>query len=206
MHLVMNRAVHLLACIAFALSSLLWGDVRWASAQEAIGGGIPENLAAGRSATDFSSRLRVRTGYLGLPGDRWLVPTRISGTYAPHPSVALRPQLPLIYAGMSSRKRHERAMNSLERVGLGNRWDHRPSELSGGERQRVAVARALVNKVPITAAKAGEKAFNGIFKKKRKKKTTKVTGRQAQFEQAWDTEVKANYAKAKALANKAASM
>ena len=70
----------------------------------------------------------------------------------------------------------------------------------------IAQARALVNKVPITAAKAGEKAFNSIFKKKRKKKTTKVTGRQAQFEQAWDTEVKANYAKAKALANKAASM
>ncbi|MCZ6496071.1 MAG: extracellular solute-binding protein [Alphaproteobacteria bacterium] len=70
----------------------------------------------------------------------------------------------------------------------------------------IAQARALVNKVPITAAKAGEKAFNGIFKKKRKKKTTKVTGRQAQFEQAWDTEVNSNYAKAKALANKAASM
>ena len=70
----------------------------------------------------------------------------------------------------------------------------------------IAQARALVNKVPITAAKASEKAFNSIFKKKRKKKTTKVTGRQAQFEQAWDTEVKANYAKAKALANKAASM
>ncbi|MEE8284236.1 MAG: extracellular solute-binding protein [Alphaproteobacteria bacterium] len=70
----------------------------------------------------------------------------------------------------------------------------------------IAQARALVNKVPISAAKASEKAFNGIFKKKRKKKTTKVTGRQAQFEQAWDTEIKANYAKAKALANKAASM
>ena len=73
-------------------------------------------------------------------------------------------------------------------------------------RKLIAQARALVAKVPITAAKASEKAFNGIFKKKRKKKTTKVTGRQAQFEQAWDTEIKANYAKAKTLANKAASM
>ncbi len=104
MHLVMNRAVRLLVCIVFALSSLLWGDVRWAAAQEAIAAGIAENLAAGRSPTDFSSRLRVRTGYLGLPGERWLVPTRISGTYAPHPSLALRLQLPLVYAdpGMSS--------------------------------------------------------------------------------------------------------
>ena len=70
----------------------------------------------------------------------------------------------------------------------------------------IAQARALVNKVPISAAKASEKTFNKIFKKKRKKKTTKVTGRQAQFEQAWDTEIKANYAKATKLAEKAASM
>ncbi len=69
-----------------------------------------------------------------------------------------------------------------------------------------AEARALVAKMPISAAQASESSFNKIFKKKRKKKTTKVTGRQAQFEQAWDTEIKANYAKAKKLAEKAASM
>jgi ABC-type Fe3+ transport system substrate-binding protein len=70
----------------------------------------------------------------------------------------------------------------------------------------LAQAKALVAKMPISAKKASEKSFNKIFKKKRKKKTTKVTGRQAQFEQAWDAEIKANYAKAKALAEKAASM
>ena len=67
-------------------------------------------------------------------------------------------------------------------------------------------ARALVAKVPITAAQASKKEFNAIFKKKRKKATTKVTGRQAEVERDWDAQVKANYAKAKALAEKAASM
>ena len=70
----------------------------------------------------------------------------------------------------------------------------------------IAEAKALVAKVPIGASKASHKDFNKIFKKKRKKKSVKVTGRQAEFEQAWDTEIKANYAKAKALADKAASM
>jgi len=70
----------------------------------------------------------------------------------------------------------------------------------------IAEAKALVAQVPITAAKASQKKFNKIFKKKRKKATTKVTGRQAEIEQQWDAQVKANYAKAKSLANKAVSM
>lgn len=67
-------------------------------------------------------------------------------------------------------------------------------------------AKALVAKVPITAAQASKKEFNAIFKKKRKKATTKVTGRQAEIEREWDAQVKANYARARALAEKAASM
>lgn len=73
-------------------------------------------------------------------------------------------------------------------------------------RKMIDEAKALIAKMPITAAQASEGDFNNIFKKKRKKATTKVTGRQAEIEQEWDTLVKANYAKAKELANKAASM
>jgi putative ABC transport system ATP-binding protein len=53
--------------------------------------------------------------------------------------------LPLVYAGISQKERNERAAETLNKVGLGNRMDHKPNELSGGQRQRVAVARALIN-------------------------------------------------------------
>ena len=60
--------------------------------------------------------------------------------------------LPLIYAGVSKEERIQRATETLQQVGLGDRITHKPNELSGGQRQRVAVARALVNKPAIILA------------------------------------------------------
>ena len=60
--------------------------------------------------------------------------------------------LPLVYAGVAKKELLERAQAVLEKVGLGDRGDHKPNELSGGQRQRVAIARALINNPSIVLA------------------------------------------------------
>jgi putative ABC transport system ATP-binding protein len=61
-------------------------------------------------------------------------------------------ELPLLYSSVSRKDREKRALDILQRVGLGDRVYHNPNELSGGERQRVAIARALVNDPTIVLA------------------------------------------------------
>lgn len=61
-------------------------------------------------------------------------------------------ELPMVYAGFSSKERRERALSALEKVGLSDRVKHKSNEISGGQKQRVAIARAIVNNPAVIMA------------------------------------------------------
>jgi putative ABC transport system ATP-binding protein len=63
----------------------------------------------------------------------------------PRLTAAQNVELPMIYGGLAPQQRRARAVELLEKVGLGSRADHRPAQMSGGQQQRVAIARALAN-------------------------------------------------------------
>ncbi len=70
----------------------------------------------------------------------------------PRLSAVQNVELPLIYGGVAPRERRERAVAMLERVGLGTRLEHKPTQMSGGQQQRVAIARALANQPDLLLA------------------------------------------------------
>jgi putative ABC transport system ATP-binding protein len=101
---------------------------------------------AGEDVTALSSRqrARVRGEEVGFVFQTFNLMPRLTA----EENVAL----PLVFQGVARAERLERARDLLDRVGLGDRTDHRPSELSGGQRQRVAIARALVTDPAIVLA------------------------------------------------------
>ena len=92
--------------------------------------------------------------------DRELTDLRLKSNWIVFQSFQLMPResavenvaLPLSYAGVRKKERRDRATKALERVGLGDRVNFRPTQLSGGQKQRVAIARAMVNHPKILLA------------------------------------------------------
>ena len=70
----------------------------------------------------------------------------------PKLNLAENVEVPLMYAGVGKKERRERALAALERVGLGEKWRHKPSQLSGGQQQRVSIARALAGRPAVILA------------------------------------------------------
>jgi putative ABC transport system ATP-binding protein len=92
----------------------------------------------------FSDRARIRNREIGFVFQAF----NLIGDLTVYENV----ELPLVYRGVSSSERKQRALESLERVGMAHRTKHYPSQLSGGQQQRVAVARAVVGKPSILLA------------------------------------------------------
>jgi putative ABC transport system ATP-binding protein len=93
---------------------------------------------------DLSERARIRNREIGFIFQSF----NLIGDLTVFENV----ELPLTYRGMKAAERKERAQSALERVGMGHRAKHLPSQLSGGQQQRVAVARAIVGQPSIMLA------------------------------------------------------
>jgi putative ABC transport system ATP-binding protein len=101
-------------------------------------------LGADVGGFDRQQRALLRRNYLGFVFQGFNLLARTSALD--------NVELPLIYKGVPRAERRERAMRTLERVGLGHRMDKEPSKLSGGEQQRVAIARAIASEPAVLLA------------------------------------------------------
>lgn len=96
-------------------------------------------LVEGRSTEDLSDseRSSMRSEHIGFVFQQFHLMS--------HADAVANVELGMLYSGVGRTERRERAVQALERVGLGARLNHRPTQLSGGEQQRVAVARAIAH-------------------------------------------------------------
>ena len=96
------------------------------------------------STMDDDQQAEIRNKMLGFIFQQY--------NLSPKRSVLENVELPLLYAGVPAEERRDRAIRSLERVGLADKWKHLPSQLSGGQQQRVSIARALAGSPSVILA------------------------------------------------------
>ncbi len=112
--------------------------------------GFLDNLTSGRYTFNGADVSRLDDNRLAVMRNKEIGFVFQEYNLLSRASAVANVELPLIYSG--GPHKHKRATEALERVGLGERAKHKPTELSGGEQQRVAIARALVNNPAIILA------------------------------------------------------
>jgi len=106
--------------------------------------GCLDRPTAGTYALDGQDTSEMSSGELALVRNERIGFVFQSFELMPRMTALKNVEMPLVYSRSGWRGRHERARHALERVGLGDRMEHKPNQLSGGQRQRVALARALI--------------------------------------------------------------